>query len=699
MPDSSYGNNSMSMLKGPMPVRKNPEAYLGSKGIEGAQHTFIEILGNALDEANAGYGDKIDVYWFGDGRVAVRDYGRGIPLGYNDKEKCDQWHMVFEVEHAGGKYSDEKIQEVLSQFSDEDWNRITYSNYKERLSSLGVNYIFSIGMFGVGAFATCASSEHLTVRSFRDGKVSEMSFTEGIHDFDELKITDTDEPNGTYVEWKPDRKVFHENVIPEKWIRSVARDYSASATIDIVFHGGDGKEELFKATDVKTMMMEIEGVSPDDAEGQYAYSENFYHDTEDGRIVVMASQVALGIGAKSRYFVNNIASTGGSLQDAFDTSVSAFFTALGSKLGIRFKTDDYRGLMNSVMSLTVNIKEFKGFTKGTIQNEYIYRGLNILLNKMLTSAFAKKEMWIVDVVESARAKYAERVAYEQARAKSKEINKATRKKISTVKFKSSISYEKGDAKNTELIIVEGDSALMSLVDARDSKYQCAYPMIGKCLNMYKADPLETLTKEYKSRNNPVSDLVGIIGAGTVIDRSFDINKAKVGKIVILSDADIDGFHIRMLLFILLYKYVPEMLYRGDLYITHPPLYSVDFKNKPTEYFWDLESFVEASKQPGVTDTKRFKGLGSMDAKDLMPCCDPKTRHISQIKLSRDDRDLDDVLEVLFGKSTNLRKKYILTSILGSEELASQMDNRDSLKKMFATMDIEDSRELHEVVVD
>jgi DNA gyrase subunit B len=690
-----YGNESMSALIGPEPVRKRPETVLGSKGLAGAQHTIIEMIGNALDEATAGYGDRVEVHYFGNGAISVRDYGRGIPLGWNpdvlntDNTKGDwQWHMVYERMYAGGKYGDEDNQEALKNVPEDAWEKMTYDNYQEYLSNLGVTYLFSIGLNGLGAYATCASSRYLLVKSYRDGKCSEMHFTEGVHDYEELKIYDTDEPNGTYVEWQPDDRVFTSVDITSSWVRSVVEGFSVSSNIDMVFIDENNEETVYPAATVKTEM--------EQKHDSISYSEDFTKSVEDNNIALMASQVALSEGSSSTIYVNNVLSYGGAPADAFNDSITMFMSKYGESTGRKLRYDDYANLISYAIAIKVNVKSLRGQTKDSIDNKYIYTGLRDIISNMLSSAYSSGEPWLKSVLDNVSKHYDERIAFEEMAAKSKEISKAIKSKQQPLKFMSSVSYTKGDAAHTELWLIEGDSASGSIAHARNADTQAVFPLRGKTKNIYKADPAKALQTNGKS-SNKVAELLQILDCGTVLDGSFDQSRCKVNDIIVLSDADKDGYHIRMLVFIMLLKYCPQLIYTGHFYVCKAPLYDITFSNGNKGAAWSQDELDNYRSQDPNLVFEYFKGIGQMEPEEVSEyCMSPKTRHLQKIDVSENDPALAEALEFLFGTSVSARKERLLRDLMGDEEYEDSVVNIKKSMEIIDSLDIDN--ELEEVEV-
>lgn len=686
---TDYGNQSMSALIGPEPVRKRPETVLGSKGIDGAKHTIIEMIGNALDEASEGFGDKVVVTNYGDGSYSVRDYGRGIPLGWNKTaQNTDgtvgdfQWHMVYERMYAGGKYGDEDNQHILKSIPEDVWDNITYDNCIETLQSYGVKYLFSIGLNGLGAYATCASSRYLLVKSIRDGVCSEMKFEAGVHIYDELKVYDTDEPNGTFVRWQPDDRVFTDVNISSTWIDNLVKGFSISSSVTMEYVNGKDTK-VYEAGTVKSSM---EDLNPD-----VTYSEDFTKSYENSDVALMLSQVALTEGFAEDIYVNNVVSSGGSPFKAIMDAISTFFSNYGDSIGKKFKYEDYNGEIACAVAIKVNIKSLRGQTKDSIDNQYIYEGLYGIILGLLSSAYTNSS-WMKDVLNKVNSRYDQRTELEELAQKNKIVSKTIKHKTLPNKFMPSVSYRSGDAEHTELWLVEGDSAKGGVGHSRDSSFQAVFPLRGKTKNIYKADALKSLTNSGKA-SNKIAELISILGCGTVLDGSFDIDKLKADKIIVLSDADKDGYHIRMLVFIMLLKYMPQLIYDGHLYMGEAPLYKITHTNGSTDAAWTEHELEEYKEQDPGLHFKYYKGIGEMESDEIDTyCMNPKTRRIRRVEEADTDASMFDTLEFLFGTKVSPRKKKLLVDLMGDESYEETIDSIKMASDIIDDMNIDNDLE-------
>lgn len=643
-----YDDNSISQLKGAERVRLRPEALLGSKGIDGACHTIYEIVGNASDEKLAGYGDSLDICLYEDGSVSIRDYGRGVPLGWNEKEENWNYYLIYEELYAGGKYGN--YQDLLRQIT--DWDNFKVTDYP---------YLFKVGLNGLGAAATQCTSEYFTVISYRDGVSRRMEYRDGAHILDELVEEPTTEPNGTFIHWKPDARVFSDVNITSKWIDKLCKSLAYVSGFNVRF---DSKGHLkeYKASNIFDEMQNDTGF--------VARGNNFTHTVDkEGDVCICFADVAIGgSGRGNEYFHNKVEVKGGVHAEAVSAAQFEFLSNLFKEEGLRMQSSDYSGRLSFIVSALSNKVSYRGQTKDSLDDAYVFTCIYNCILSTFQREYVKGSKWIIDLIDDVRQNIENRMAVAELSKNLREVEKASRKGKASEKFRSCESYD-NNADITEFWIMEGDSAGNSFKYARDSRYQCFLTIRGKSLNVYKA-PLEKLIA-----NKEIKDIISVLGCGVDLGidgyASFDISKLRVGKIIICSDADVDGKHIRMLLLLVFLRLFPQLLYEGRVYIAMTPLYVVVLKDDTSVYcFSEEERDAELAKHGGANGVKainRFKGLGEVNAKQLWETTvNPETRKLFQVKIDRDDTDIYDVIECLFGKSTDRRKKVILGSMLGED---------------------------------
>lgn len=677
----NYDDSSISQLKGAERVRKRPEALLGSRGLDGAIHTIQEIIGNATDERLAGYGDKIDIGYYEDGSISVRDYGRGVPLGWNEKEKNWNYLLIYSELYAGGKYSDN--QKVLKGIDEKNaWGSFRMEDYP---------YLISIGLNGLGAAATQYSSEFFEVVSYRDGKASKMEFRNGEAVLDALEVFDTDEPNGTYIHWKPDDAVFTDTAIPDKWFENTCKALSFVSGFEVKLNiRGNVKE--YKSSTIADIMREDVG--------ECVSNHAFKHIVDGtGDICICDVETAIGpAGRQQDYYHNKVSIRGGAHSEGSSIAFAKFFSEVGSKRGIKISFNDYAGKFSVIVSTLANKASLRNQTKDSIDDTWIANLICDTIYDSISKAYSKGEEWVSDIVEEVIVNAQNRIAVAEMSKSLKEVQRATNRHKASNKFVTCRSYEDGKrASETEFLIVEGDSAGGNVVQARDADYQCLLKIRGKSLNVFKA-PLQKLIA-----NKEILDMISVLGCGVDLGidefETFDIGKLKVGKVIFCSDADVDGLHIRVLLFIIMYKLFPKLLYNGNVYVAETPLYVINTKSGDSVYCMDNAELEEKQKEIGeynIQNIDRFKGLGECQPEILWDTTlNPETRTLRQIKINPEDTDIYEALEVLFGKSTDTRKRAILGSMLGTD-FDDTIENIDDLVGYIDGLDLNGGLEVEEV---
>lgn len=676
MRTSEYNNDSIRQRRGADRIRLAPAAMLGSNGLAGAKHTVHEIVGNMTDEKLSGYGDKADIYLYEDGSIAVRDYGRGVPLGWNSVEQNWNYFLIYEELFAGGKY--EKNQDILKKIDAENsWGTFKIEDYP---------YLISIGLNGLGAAATQFSSEFFEVISFRDGKASKMKYEKGYHIWDELEITDTDEPNGTFIRWKPDIEVFTDVNIPAKWLEKLCLSLSYVAGFDVTFHN-KGIEKTFSASNIYDVMK--------DDTGHCIKVKNFTHTIDEvNDICICDATVAIGPhGRGTEFYHNMVEVTGGSHSGAVNTALYMFFGDVGRDNGIRLKDSDYAGKFSFILSTLANKLSPKGQTKDSIDDGYVATCLIEGMLDALREEYAKGTPWFMEVIEEVIQTAQNRMALAEMSKSLKEIEKTTKSVKLSDKFISCPAYDKHQYAGLECFIVEGDSAGGRAITARDSKYQCILQIRGKSLNLYKASIDKLIA------NREIQDFIAACGCGVELGidgyKSFDIDKLRFEKIIIMADADVDGKHINMLEFLKVFKLCPELLYQGYVYIAVTPLYCITTRDDQLIYCVDQAELDRKRAEIGeenIVAVDRFKGHGETTAEGLWnTSMNPETRTLKQIKIDRNDTDIYETLEVLFGKSTELRKRAILGEILGTD-YDETMEGIDNLSDYIDDLDLSEVEE-------
>lgn len=681
MSNITYDDNSIDRLEGAQRVRFRPAAILGSNGLDGAKHTIYEIVGNASDEQMSGFGDKLEIGYYDDGSISVRDYGRGVPLGWNEKKQEWNYFLIYEELYAGGKYNDS--QEILRDIDSRNaWNTFDIKDYP---------YLITVGLNGLGAAATQCTSEYCTVSSIRDGVKRTMKFEKGAHILDKLIEEPTNEENGTFVHWKPDPTVFTDVNIGSKWVDKLCKSLAYTADFDVIFNNKGDLVEYKRSNIEEQMKLDV---------GKSVYISKFSHEKdESGDICICYANIAIGPGGRgNEFFHNKVEIRGGVHAEAVNSAMLMFFEKRGRERGIRIRNSDYSGKLSIIVSSLSNKVSYRGQTKDSLDDMYVFRCIEEAIEEKLELEWDKGSDWLLDIVDEVVQNAENRIAVAELSKNIKEVEKAVRSAKVSDKFKSCDAYENKQYDQVEFWIFEGDSAGNSGKNARDSRYQCLMPIRGKSLNVFKA------TVDKIISNTEIRNMAAVLGCGVDMGidgvESFIRDKLKVGKIIISADADIDGSHIRMLLFLIFYKLFPELLYEGLVYVADTPRFVIELKNGEHVFCLDDDELKQKREEVGefnIKEITRFKGLGELNPQELWnTTMNPETRNLIQIKIDRNDMNVYDTLEAFFGKNTDRRKRAILGSMMGSE-FDTIMDNIEEMVNYIDSLDL-NSLEVEDIVL-
>lgn len=620
---ATYNENQIQILEGLQAVRKRPGMYIGSTSSKGLHHLVYEIVDNAVDEALAGYCDTVEVCIHPDNSISVLDNGRGIPVGIQKQKGIPAVEVVFTILHAGGKFG-------------------------------GGGYKVSGGLHGVGASVVNALSEWLTVKVYTDGKIHEQKFERGDVVQPLTIVGDTDK-TGTFVHFKPDYKIFEELIYDFKILEQRLKEtafLTKALKIELIdlredekrhkiFHYEGGiKEFIYHLNKHKSPI----------------YEEIFYCEGErDGILVEIAFQHNDTYVENIFSFVNNINTTeGGTHLSGFRAAITKTLNDHGRKMGIlkdadkNLSGDDIREGMTAIISIKIEEPQFEGQTKTKLGNSEARGAVESVFSEQLTYFLEQNpnvgKMIIQKGLMAARARDAARKARDLTRRKSILEGSALPGKLADCSEK--------DASKCEIYIVEGDSAGGSAKGARSPKTQAILPLRGKILNVEKTR-LDKMLENQEIRN-----MITAFGAG--ISDDFDISKVRYGKIILMTDADVDGAHIRTLLLTFLYRYYRELIEQSHVYIAQPPLYLVE-KNKKKHYAYndkELERILEEIGRTGISRMQRYKGLGEMNPEQLWETTmNPETRTLVRVNLD-DAAAADEIFTALMGDKVEPRREFI-----------------------------------------
>lgn len=643
---ASYGNESISQLKGADRVRKRPAVIFGSDGIEGCQHSVFEILSNSIDEAREGYGDKIVVTRFLDGSVEIQDFGRGIPVDFNKKENCYNWELVFCELYAGGKYD----------------------------TNDGGNYEYSLGLNGLGLCATQYSSEYMDAEIHTGGFKYLLHFEHGEIAGDMIKETYNKRDTGSRIRWKPDLKVFTDINIPlEYYQETIKRQSVVNAgikfilknqisgssfeTFEYVYENGitDYVKEIAAGTEMSTVQFwSTEKVGRDRA------------DMKDYRVKITASLCFSNkVQMKEYYHNSSFLEHGGAPEKAFRSAFVAQIDSYLKQNSKYLKTDakinyqDIEDCLILVVSSFSTQTSYENQTKKSITNKFIQEAMTEFFRHQLEIYFIENKLDADKIANQILINMRSRIKAESTRINIKKTLQSNNDMTSRVeKF---VDCRSKDVNEREIFIVEGDSALGACKQARDSAFQAIIPVRGKILNCLKSE----YDKIFKS--DIITDLIKVIGCGVEVNSKsnkelslFSLENLRWSKVIICTDADVDGFHIRTLILTMIRRLMPTIIKEGKVFIAESPLYEIRCKDQT--YFCYTEK-EKADVLAEIGDAKytiqRSKGLGENDA-DMMwlTTMNPQTRRLIKVEPDNIEELMDEKFELFMGDDLQGRKDFI-----------------------------------------
>ena len=598
---TAYGNESISQLKGADRVRKRPGVIFGSDGLDGCEHAVFEILSNSIDEAREGHGDLITLTRYEDNSIEVEDFGRGCPVDWNPAEKRYNWELVFCELYAGGKYK----------------------------NADGGDYEYSLGLNGLGSCATQYASEYMDVTVWRDGKKYQLHFKKGKvcgKKGEELIVEPSDrKKTGTLIKWRPDREVFTEIDIPVEYFEDVLHR-QAVVNAGVTFRLRIQRGSKFETKD-------------------YRY--------ENG-IVDYVREIA-GEGA-----LTNGGAPDKAARSAFVSAVDAYIKKIGKyqKNETAVKFQDVQDCLILVTNCFSTQTSYENQTKKAINNRFIQLAMTDFFKQQLEVYFIENKPEADRIAEQVLINKRSRETAERAR-------QGMKKKLSgsidiANRVQKFVDCRSRDTDRREIYIVEGDSALGACKLSRDAEFQGIMPVRGKILNCLKADYVRIF------KSDVITDLLKVLGCGVEVKdkhtkdlSSFDLDNLRWNKVIICTDADVDGFQIRTLILTMLYRLVPTLIREGYVYIAESPLYEIESRGKTYFAYSDREKAEILDKLGGAKATiSRSKGLGENDPDMMwMTTMNPATRRLIKV-MPEEAEKMAEVFDLLLGDNLAGRKDHI-----------------------------------------
>ena len=649
MATNRYNNESISSLKGADRVRERPGVIFGSDGLEGCEHSVFEILSNSIDEAREGYGNVIKITRFKDNSIEIEDYGRGIPVDYNKKEDKYNWELLFCELYAGGKYN------TLNQQS----------------------YEYSLGLNGLGLCSTQYASEYMDVEIRRDGFIHKLHFEKGENIGGLTKEPFGRKNTGTKIKWKPDLEVFTDISIPYEYFADVLKKQAVvNAGVKFIFkyQNADGsfqESEFFYQNGISDYAAEILGEDYLTPVQSWSF-ETKVRDREDKPFYKLKAAVSVAFSNKvceAEYYHNSSflehgGATERAVKSAFVSQIDSYlkqnnkYTKNESKINFIDIEDSLVVIISSFSTMT----SYENQTKKSITNKGIQDALTDMLKRNLEVYFIENPSDAEKIANQVLINKHSREDAEKTRLNLKKKLTGNMDMASRVaKF---VDCRSREVSERELFIVEGDSALGACKQARNPDFQAIIPIRGKILNCLKAD----YNRIFKSEI--ITDLIRVLGCGVEVKTSkaakdlssFNIDLLKWNKVILCTDADVDGFQIRTLLLTMLYRLTPKLIEMGKVFIAESPLYEITSKQE-TYFAYNEEEKDEFIKKIGNEKytIQRSKGLGENEP-DMMSftTMDPKTRRLIKV-MPESVEETAKMFDVLLGDDLSGRKEYIIAN--------------------------------------
>lgn len=644
---AEYTEESISQLKGADRVRKRPAVIFGSDGIDGCQHAVFEILSNSIDEAREGHGDKIIVTRYLDKSIEVQDFGRGIPMDYNENEKRYNWELVFCEMYAGGKYN----------------------------TNNGGSYEYSLGLNGLGLCSTQYASEYMEAEIHKNGTRYLMHFKEGNPDGELIKEPYNKRDTGSRIHWKPDLKVFTDIDIPlEYYQETIKRQAVVNAGVRFVL-----KDQVSGNTfDTYEYLYEngiVDYIKEFAAEDETFSSVQFWQTERKGRDRADKPEYKVKINAalcfsnkkqlKEYYHNSSFLEHGGApekaVRSAFVSQIDAYLKANSKylKTDTKINFQDIEDCLILVISSFSTQTSYENQTKKSITNKFIQEAMTEFFRHQLEVYFIENPLDADKISNQILINMRSRIKAETTRLNIKKTLQSGNDLTNRVeKF---VDCRSKDVNEREIFIVEGDSALGACKQARDSGFQAIMPVRGKILNCLKAE----YPKIFKSEI--ITDLIKVLGCGVEVNVKanknlalFSLDNLRWSKVIICTDADVDGFQIRTLILTMIYRLMPTLIREGKVYIAESPLYEINTKDET----WFC--YTEKEKQEALTEIgdkkytiQRSKGLGENEPEMMwLTTMNPKTRRLIKVEPDYSPEAVSEKFDLLLGDNLQGRKDYI-----------------------------------------
>ena len=643
-PTTTYGNDSISMLKGAERVRKRPSVIFGSDGLEGCEHAVFEILSNAIDEAREGFGNIITVTRYEDKSIEVEDFGRGCPVDWNEKEQRYNWELIFCEMYAGGKYKNNE----------------------------GENYEYSLGLNGLGACATQYASEYMDVTIWRDGKKYTLHFRHG-EVVGGLESAPADrKKTGTTIRWRPDLEVFTDIDVPESYFQDVLHR-QAVVNRGVTFRLRVQRGGAFETTDycyADGILDYVKELAGEDALTVPTFIETERRgrdraDKPEYKVKISAAFCFSNRVNDIEYYHNSSwLEYGGApekaTKSAFTSAIDAYIKQQGKyqKSESKISFQDVQDCLILVTNCFSTITSYENQTKKAITNKFIQEAMTEFFRAQLEIYFIEHKAEADRVMEQVLINKRSRETAEKARLNIQK--KLTGNVDLATRVQKFVDCRTKDVSKREIYIVEGDSALGSVKLSRDAEFQGIMPVRGKILHCLKAD----YARIFKS--DVITDLMRVLGCGVEVQSkqakdlsAFNLENLRWNKVIICTDADVDGFQIRTLILTMLYRLAPTLIREGYVYIAESPLYEIVSKGKTYFAYSDREKAAIVDSLGGAkADINRSKGLGENDPEMMwLTTMNPDTRKLIRV-MPEDVERTAQVFDLLLGDNLTGRKAHI-----------------------------------------